>query len=461
MNSDSLQTPAKRFIVALTLGAALTPLNSTMIAVALPAMGETFQVGSSDLTLWLVSSYLLVNIILQSPAGKLGDIMGRRRAFMIGLSLFAVGALIATLAPHLPVVATSRVLMAAGGAMLLPNAMALLRNVIPEHQRSRAFGYFGALLSASAAVGPMLGGMLIEHFGWKAIFLVNLPLLLLSWILVKSDTSYVRPPEGSHATRPEFDFIGMGLLAISLSILVIGLRSDDVWPLIAVALGTLGLVVFSRWEKHSRHPLIDVQLFRRGPFVIGGVIVGLQNLGMYALLFQLPFLLKAQYRLDPEQTGQILLVMMISMVFLAPVGGRMGEYFGVRNTVLSGLCASIAGLTLLLYAAGSSALAWIPISLALVGSGIGLVTGPAQSAALSAVSPEQSGAAAGVLSTMRYLGGIAGITIISTILVDSDPAGILQQNKTCFGIYIAAHILALLLALALPRRPRPCNSHGS
>ena len=454
MNSDHLKTPAKRFIVALTLGATLTPLNSTMIAVALPAMGESFQVSSSDLTLWLVSSYLLVNIILQSPAGKLGDIVGRRRAFMIGLSLFAIGALIATLAPYLPVVAASRVLMAAGGAMLVPNAMALLRNVIPEHKQSRAFGYFGALLSASAAVGPMLGGMLTEYFGWKAIFLVNLPLLLISWVLVKSDTSYVRPSRDSHAPRPGFDFFGMGLLAISLGILVIGLKSDEFWPLIAVLLGSLGLVVFTRWEKYTRHPLVDMQLFRRGPFVIGGVIVGLQNLGMYALLFQLPFFLKEWYQLDPGQTGQILLIMMIFMVFLAPVGGRMGEHFGVRSTILSGLCVSIAGLIMLLYTAGSMVLLWMPISLALVGSGIGMVTGPAQSAALSAVLPEQSGVAAGILSTMRYLGGIAGITIISTILVDTDPAGILHQNKICFGIYTGVYIFALLLALAIPRRTR-------
>ena len=140
LNSDLLNTPATRFIVALVLGAALTPLNSTMIAVALPAMGESFQVSSSELTTWLVSSYLLVNIILQSPAGKLGDMVGRRRAFMIGLSLFAIGALIATLAPYLPVVTASRILMAAGGAMLIPNAMAQLRNVIPEHKRASAIG---------------------------------------------------------------------------------------------------------------------------------------------------------------------------------------------------------------------------------------------------------------------------------------------------------------------------------
>jgi MFS family permease len=345
--------------------------------------------------------------------------------------------------------------MAAGGAMLIPNAMALLRNVIPEHKRSSAFGYFGAMLGASAAAGPMIGGMLTEHFGWKAIFLVNLPLLLLSWVLVKSDKSYVRPPQDNRAAPPGFDFIGMGLLAFSLGILVIGLKSDQFGPLVAILLGGLGLVAFTRWEKFTRYPLVELQLFRRGPFVIGGAISGLQNLGMYALLFQLPFLLKEWYQLDAGKTGQILLMMMIFMVFLSPVGGRMGERFGARFTVLSGLCVSIAGLVLLLITAGSTALSWIPISLALFGAGIGLVNGPAQAAALSAVRPEQSGVAAGILSTMRYLGGIAGITIISTILIDTDPAGILRQSKLCFGIYIGANVFAFLLALAIPRRARP------
>jgi MFS family permease len=161
--------------------------------------------------------------------------------------------------------------------------------------------------------------------------------------------------------------------------------------------------------------------------------------------------------LDAAKTGQILLIMMIFMVFLSPVGGRMGERFGVRLTVLSGLCVSIAGLILLLITAGFTVLSWIPISLALFGAGIGLVNGPAQAAALSAVRPEQSGVAAGILSTMRYLGGIAGITIISTILIDTDPAGILRQSKLCFSIYIGANVFALLLALGIPRRIRPTS----
>ena len=454
MNPAVSQHPPRRFIAAIVLGAALIPLNSTMIAVALPAIGETFSVSPGDLTLWLVTSYLLVNIILQSPAGKLGDMVGRRRAFGIGLSLFAVGVLIATFAPFLAAVVASRILMAAGGAMLLPNAMALLRTVIAEERRPRAFGYFGAMLGASAATGPLVGGFLTEYYGWEAIFLVNLPILILSWVLVQSDSSYERESMENHGSRARFDFTGMGLLAISLGIIVTGMKSDGLWPLAAIAFGGLGLYGFTHWERRTPDPLIDLQLFRRIPFVIGGSVIGLQNLGMYALLFQLPFLLIGWYQLDPLTIGQILLTMTIFMVLFSSIGGRMAEWLGARTTVLSGLFISLIGMIMLLVTTGSATLWWMSISLAWVGGGIGLVMGPAQAAALSAISPEQSGVASGVLSTMRYLGGVAGITIISTVLTDADPAAMLEQNKLCFGIYVGVYLFALLLALMLPGRAR-------
>ena len=454
MNPAVPQHPPRRFIAAIVLGAALIPLNSTMIAVALPAIGETFSVSPGDLTLWLVTSYLLVNIILQSPAGKLGDMVGRRRAFGIGLSLFAVGVLIATFAPFLSAVAASRILMAAGGAMLLPNAMALLRTVIAEERRPRAFGYFGAMLGASAATGPLVGGFLTKYYGWEAIFLVNLPILLLSWVLVQSDSSYERESMENHGSRARFDFTGMGLLAISLGIIVTGMKSDGLWPLAAIAFGGLGLYGFTHWERRTPDPLIDLQLFRRIPFVIGGSVIGLQNLGMYALLFQLPFLLIGWYQLDPVTIGQILLTMTIFMVLFSSIGGRMAEWLGARTTVLSGLFISLIGMIMLLVTTGSATLWWMSISLAWVGGGIGMVMGPAQAAALSAISPEQSGVASGVLSTMRYLGGVAGITIISTVLTDADPAAMLEQNKLCFGIYVGVYLFALLLALMLPGRAR-------
>lgn len=450
MNSETDPHLPRRFVAAIVLGAALIPLNSTMIAVALPAIGDSFQVNPGDLTLWLVTSYLLVNIILLSPAGKLGDLLGRRRAFGIGLSLFALGVVTATVAPSLAVVAASRVLMAAGGAMLMPNAMALLRVVIAEPKRARVFGYFGAMLGASAAIGPLVGGILTQYFGWEAIFLVNLPILVLSWALVQSDTSYDRVKPERRDKHPRFDFIGMGLLAISLSVMVIGMKTGGFWTLLALVCSGLGFYLFVRWEQRAAEPLIDLDLFRRVPFVIGGTVVGLQNLGMYALLFQLPFLLQTWHRIDAGAIGQVLLVLTIFMVFLAPVGGRLSERLGTRPTVLGGLLVSLIGMVMLLATTGSTSLVWMVISLAWVGGGIGIVSGPVQSAALSAIDAEQGGVASGILSTMRYLGGIAGITIISIFLTDETPAGLLEQNLICFAIYTGVYLLAFLIVLAFP-----------
>ncbi len=343
-----------------------------MVAVALPAIGDDLGADPGELTLWLVTSYLFVNVVLQSPAGKLGDIFGRRRAFMIGQGLFAAGTLIAVLAPYLVTVAASRILMAAGGAMTVPTAMALLRTVIPEELRPRAFGYFGALLGASAATGPLVGGLLTQYSGWKAIFLVNLPLLLLSWLLVRSDRSFGSDVDDKTA-RPKFDFPGMVLLSFSLATILIGMRADGVRALGAVGLGVLGLVAFSRWELHTPTPLIDPKLARCRPFVIGGTVIGLQNLGMYALLFQLPFLFREWFELDAGRTGQLLLTMTLSMVFFSPIGGRLAERLGTKNTLFVGLSLGLVGLFSLVYATNVESLSGIAVAIGFVGA---LASGP-------------------------------------------------------------------------------------
>ncbi|MFT5505407.1 MAG: EmrB/QacA subfamily drug resistance transporter [Gammaproteobacteria bacterium] len=440
-----------RFMVAVILASALIPLNSTMIAVALPDMAVSLNAEPGDMTLWLVTSYLLVNIILQSPAGKLGDMIGRRRAFDIGLGLFAIGVAIAVLAPYLVTIALSRVVMAAGGAMLMPNAMALLRTSIPENRRSFAFGIFGAVLSTSAAIGPLIGGLLTSSFGWKAIFLVNLPLLLISYLLVRGKTDQSNPTAKPKAPG-KFDFVGMFLLAFSLVVLVIGLKSGGYWVLPSILLGAAGFFGLAKWEARAENPLIDPGLLKIKPLVVGGSIVGLQNLGMYALLFQMPFLMKSYYQLDIATIGQILLTLTLFMVIFAPFGGWMAGRIGSRNIIASGLLVSMVGFGLLVLTAGNFDLLWMPLALSLVGAGIGMANGPLQSIALSAVNSEQSGVASGLISTLRYLGGIIGITIISLLLVSSEPEVQLQQNVLCFALYFVANLIALVMVFSLPRK---------
>lgn len=451
MHAGEPQKIPRRFIAAVALGAALIPLNSTMVAVALPAIGDSLAAEPGSLTLWLVTSYLFVNVVLQSPAGKLGDILGRRRAFMIGQALFATGTLIAVLAPYLATVAASRVLMAAGGAMLVPTAMALLRTVIPEELRPRAFGYLGALLGASAATGPLVGGLLTQYFGWKAIFLVNLPLLTLSWLLVRGENAFESGPT-LNKTPPQFDFPGMALLSFSLAGVVVGMKAGGVWALGLLPLSIAGLVGLALWEQRTPFPLIDPKLARCLPFVIGGSVIGLQNLAMYALLFQLPFFFREWFGLEAGRIGQLLLTMTLCMVFFSPLGGRLAERIGTKNTIFAGLGFGLVGLFSILRATEVESLIGIAIAIGFLGSGIGLVTGPTQAAALTAVAPEQSGVAAGLLATMRYLGGIAGISIISVALANTERVDMMSQNQLCFMIYIGAYLVAVSLVFFLPGR---------
>ncbi|WP_155798056.1 MFS transporter, partial [Sorangium cellulosum] len=175
-----------RLLAAIALSASLAPLNSTMVAVALPEMARDLQEGSGELRQGLVTSYLLTNIVLQSPGGKLGDRLSHRRALALGQLVFALGAALAYMWPVLPVLTASRVVMAAGAAILAPSATAMLRTELPPEVRGRAFGAFGAMMGIAAGMGPKVGALLVGHFGWTSIFLANVPVLLVAAALART-----------------------------------------------------------------------------------------------------------------------------------------------------------------------------------------------------------------------------------------------------------------------------------
>jgi len=450
LSADREQTPG-RLLAALTLTATLTPLNSTMIAVALPAIAAAFAVSGGTATTWLVTSYLLVSIVAASPAGNIGDLIGRRSALRLGQGIFAVGALLGGLSPHLAGAVLGRIVMAAGGARIIPTVMAVFRETFVPARRARVFAALGSLMGLSAAVGPVLGGFLTARAGWQAIFLVNAPVLLIAWMLGRVP---VAPAASTRAVRPAptrgFDGVGTALLVLGLGAVAVGLKVVA-WRWQLVTLGGLSLVAFIQWERRATDPLIDLQLFRKAPFVAGGLIVALQNLSMYALMFQLPFLLAGPMRIAPERSGLVLMTMMAAMVISAPIGGRVSERIGARRTVWIGLAISIAGLSLGLQAIANQSLGPLLGCLGGLGVGLGLVTGPVQAAALSAVPAGQSGVASGVLSTMRYLGGIVGVSIIS-VLLEGSQMDILANHRLCLWSYLGAHVVALLIAASLPNR---------
>jgi MFS family permease len=441
------------------LAASLMPLNSTMIAVALPDIAREFRHSPGAVTQALVASYLVAAIVIQSPGGKLGDRVGHWRVFAFGQVLIAAGAVLGFTAPTLGVLTLSRVLMAAGGAVVVPATVALMRIELPPQRRGRAFGTFGAVMSLAAGIGPVVGGELVRAFGWPSIFLVNLPVLALSAILAA--TAKHAPVAVNRSARPRFDWIGTGLLAAALPSLVLGLQATGVGSIALVGTGLALLVPFVWWQRRSADPVVAFSLFTSLPFAAGTLLVALQNLVMYTLLFELPQVLEALLSLEAAATGRLLIFMMLAMVLTSLVAGRLTDWFGSRPVAVAGSLVCLAGLGVL--AAGSlSTFGQVRWALAILGIGIGLVTPAAQNASLSAVAQERSGMAAGVSSTMRYLGGITGVAILGRLLdLSGDRGDIISEHHTMLAVFAATLVVGLACAVLLPGRglrPTPSES---
>ena len=434
--------------MGLGLSAMLVPLGSTMIAVALPAIGSDFSRTPGELTQWLVNSYLLINIVALGPGGKLGDHWGYRNTLRLGQWAFGAGCLLPVAFPVFEALVASRALMALGGAMMVPTVMAVFKITVPAERRHRVFGYFGALMGFAAALGPSLGGLLVHHFGWSAIFLMNLPPLLLS---VFFSAGFFRERlQEEPAAKFRFDWAGTLLMASALVCLVTGLKDQP--PLLVPAL--LLLAFFIWWERRTPQPLMNLTLFSDRPFAAGCAMVGLQNLGMYALLFQLPYLLKLLYQWGPERSGHFMTAFMVSMMAASALGGRVAESIGIRATCVAGSLISVAGLYWLSILAPGKDELHVIAGLVLGGTGLGLANGPSQSAAMGTIDRAMSGIASGVLSTCRYLGGVVGISVLGWLLSAPESAHSLDQYHQAILVFAGSFLLAAMVSLLMPGRPK-------
>lgn len=409
-NEEAHEPLTTRTFIGLALAALLAPLNSTIIAVALPSVSQAFDTNAAVVTRWLVTAYLVVSIVAQSPAGKLADRWGYSRVLTLGRAMFGAGALLAAFSPALPILGAGRVLMALGGAFSIPTVFAQLRNSVPHERRGRVFGIFGAIMGSAAAAGPLLGGVLTSRYGWHSVFFVNVPVVLLSLLLEPPR----RRPTETRAARSPFDVAGSVLLGIAVLLLVGAVERSS----LLLATGAIATAAaFVLYELRIADPVLDVRLFQRRAFAAGSAIVALQNLAMYSILFLLPFFLSAR-GLAAAATGQMLLVFTAGMVLFSPIGGRLSDRVGARAVAFLGAMIATGGAAL--FVAGGELLA----ALVAMGVGIGLGTSPSQAAALGAVTRSEAGVASGALSTMRYVGGVAGSGLVAMLAangIGNDP----------------------------------------
>ena len=439
---------SRRALGAALLASALLPLNSTMIAVALPEIAREFVRPPGAVTQAVVASYLVAAIVLQSPGGKLGDRVGHWRMMAIGQVLVAAGAVLGIVAGTLEVLAVARVLMAAGGAAIVPATVALLRIELPPQRRGRAFGLFAAVMSLAAGIGPVAGGELVRAFGWPSIFAVNLPLIGLAALLAAMG----RRREAQLQDRPRFDVLGTLLLTATLTALVLGLEATGTTASVLLGACAALLVPFVWWERQVTDPVLTFGLFGSMAFTAGSLLVALQNLVLYTLLFELPQVLNAVLAVDAAATGRLLVAMMAAMILASLVAGRLTDRIGARPIAVGGIMCCLAAVGLL---AADDLLSLRPLvlPLALLGLGVGLATPAAQSASLAAVPRDRSGAAAGIGSTMRYLGGVVGVALLGRLVdLAGDRQAVLVEHRTVLGVFAGALVVGLACAVSLPGR---------
>jgi MFS family permease len=412
-------------MLGIASGAILVPLNSTMLAVALPSVMTTFAVEPSDVAS-LVTLYLGAVTVALPASGSIGDRFGHRRAFLVGVVAFAVASLVAALAPTFAVLAVSRVFQAASGALVSTSSVALIRSTAPADRRGAAFGLFDMLVSTSAAIGPLIGGLLVGAFDWRAMFLLAVPISLVAALAVglRSGPRRNGSGDGSVESAPadpappvprRIDVAGLMILAGLLIALLVALRGGSAAPVAALAAVIL-LPLFVRQELRSAQPAVDPRLFAMRPFaaavlgVLGATIV------LHATLVIVPLLVQGLEHGAPETSGLVLLGISALGAVAAPFGGRLSDRVGRRLPVILGSLAMTAGLALLWLVAGSTSALVLGILLSVVGFGMGLSGSPRQLAALEAVATDRVGMAAGSYYTGRYLGGVLGASLAGLVL---------------------------------------------
>jgi EmrB/QacA subfamily drug resistance transporter len=424
-------------VITVALATMLAPLNSTMIAVALPHVIEEFATDMASAG-WLVTAYLITMASLQPVAGKLGDRLGRRRLILGGVAYFGLASLGAATASSLSSLLFFRVQQAIAGAIALPNGAALVRELVPADRRGGRFGLVGAAIALAAAAGPPLGGLLVGTAGWRAIFYVNLllvlPALVIGWGAI--------PAGAGRGARHPFDLAGGILLSVvlvgSAGLLTHGPRSHPVLaPALGVGLVVLATIFLGREVRHP-DPVLQPRFFLRRAFTAATAAIAFSNLAMYTTLLAIPILLFRSAGWGSEEVGLVLAAMSGGMVVFSPIGGRLADRLGRRWPTVVGLSLLTLGLLPLALTGGGITTLALLGGLGLAGVGLGLSAPALQTAAIEAVDPQESGVASGVFSTSRYLGSIVGSSVL---------AGMLGPARDGLGGFVAVFAMAVVAAL--------------
>jgi MFS family permease len=400
-------------IAAVALGTLLNPLNTTMISVAFSRLQDEFQVTYASIS-WLIATYYVASAVAQPVMGKLGDLFGRKRIFMLGLAMITVSSMLAPLAPSFGWLMAFRVIQAIGSSALFPSGMGIIRSVITTNQ-ARALSVMSVFSSTSAALGPSLGGFLIQYSDWQAIFLINFPFILASFLLALRMMPKDARRTGS--TTGALDIGGIVFftgLIFSWLFFFLSFKTGVNWLLLLLSLGLS--VGFYFYEARRAQPFIDVLFLKRNTNVcLVYIQFILVNIVFYSIMFGIPSYLQQVRHYNGQMVGLIMLSISGFGILVTPFVGRWIDRAGSRTPLLVGTLFVVGGTALLLTINDNATPLWIFACLSVLGISNGFQNLGLQTALYAYVTPAETGIASGLFMTSRFMGTILSSSLLGTV----------------------------------------------
>jgi MFS family permease len=428
-----------RLLWTLALGVFAGALDLSVLSPALPALGRAFAVQTGDLA-WIFTLYLLVTVVSIAVASSMADRLGRRSIYLICISLFAAGSIVAIVAPNYPIFLAARAIQALGAGGIFPVATAAIGDVVPAGRRGAALGIIAATWGVAAVIGPSIGGLITHYFSWRYIFVVNLPLAAIVFWMALEEV-----PANAPRQRQALDVVGLALLCSGLLALTDGLIASQV----AMGLGGVALLAtFAFWERSARNPIVPLEILRTPQLVRTyalEVLIGI----LEGSLFFIPAVLVAAEGLSSAAAGFVAALGAFMFVLVIPASGRALDRIGSRDVLLAGTIVSEIGLAL--FALGFSSLPVALLAIVIAGAGFGALLGAPTRYIVTNETPQRARATAvGLLSQALIVGQILGSSLAGGLMSAGQTE--LAGYRHAYLAFCAVAFVALLLATTLKPR---------
>lgn len=418
-------------LIILTLSSFLTPFAVSSVNIALPSIGREFAMDAISLS-WVPSAYILSSATLLVPFGRVADLYGRKKIFSYGILIYTVSSLFLALSSSAGMVIGFRVIQGIGAAMIFAPAVAILTSVFPAEERGKALGINVAAVYSGLSLGPVVGGFLTQHFGWRSLFIFNIPLGLMILFL----TFWKLKGEWAEGKGEQFDFIGAAVYGLTLISIMVGF---SLLPGITgygfILIGILGIFVLVKWETKVKHPLLNVDLFRKNAvFAFSNLAALINYSATFAVSFLLSLYLQYTKGLTPQEAGLILIAQPILQAFCSPIAGRWSDRVEPRRVASFGMALTTVGLFSFVFLSEQTTVGFIILNLILLGLGFGLFSSPNTNAVMSSVDKRFYGVASATLGTMRMIGQMFSMGI--AMLIFSIYIGKIQIAPQHYSLFL-------------------------